>query len=194
MTRRRTVGLAVLTTAALLWLALAWRVEREPAENAALPAPDPQPMAAEPSAAPQPATPVPPAAAPVEAPAQEAPPEIPAAGDQHLLVMDAMFSQPQGPLEAFRQTYQTEPRDSAANDAEARVRAAFEPEQASSHLLRAVLCRRTVCRLELSWRGSELGSYVAAMRRTDADFEQEIAAVELPGAGRVVEVYLRRKE
>jgi hypothetical protein len=191
---------AALAVGALLWLALAWTIRREPPDLAPIAGPvaGPETRAEVHVAAPaeqESAEPVAPATAPAAA---ETRPEVPAMGDQHLLVMEGMFSQPQGPLEAYRHSYQTEPRDSAASDAEARVRAAFEPEQASSQLLRSVLCRRTICRLELSWRATEMGSYVAAMRRTDADFEQELAAVEVPaarsGTGRLVELYLKRKE
>lgn len=203
MHRPRKVWFAALAAAALLWVVFAWRVEHGP--SAAVPEASALVAVEEPNTT----------HAPIDhtdepAPIDDAPtashttraaeprPEVPAMGDQHLLVMEEMFSQPQGPLEAFRHSYETEPRDSAASEAEARVRAAFEPEQASSHLLRAVLCRKTICRLELSWRATEMGNYVAAMRRTDADFEPELAAVEVPaarsGAGRLVELYLKRKE
>ena len=203
MIRKRTALSAALIVGALLWIVVAWPVLREPPESSAvaLPVPSAPAEVAEvhiaTHAPEQERAKADPPAASAAVPAIEARSDVPAMGDQHLLVMEEMFSQPQGPLEAYRQSHQAEPRDSGANEAEARVRAAFEPEQPGYWLLRSELCRQTICRLELNWRAWEMSSYVAAMRRTDADFEQEFAALEIPGsrsaAGRLVELYLKRK-
>lgn len=108
-----------------------------------------------------------------------------------------MFDEVRGPLDELQRRFEHEPRDSAASDAESTIRAAFEPEQAHGELLRSVLCRATVCRIELRWTASKLGNYVAAMGRLSVRFAPEFASTAAgPEAGqqnRSVELYVERK-
>lgn len=129
--------------------------------------------------------PQPEAPAPAEPQPSAAPPPSP-----------ELFSEPLGPVADYKQRYADEPRDSAASEAESVIRAAFKPSDTRETLLRHVLCRETVCRLELGVSQAELGAYVAAMTRISQDFDREFAVHPLPRAPnealRPVEVFVKR--
>jgi hypothetical protein len=106
------------------------------------------------------------------------------------------FVRPRGPLAEYKQRFENEPRDSAASDLEDRMRAAFLPGDAAPELFKSVLCRESICRLELRYHPSRLGAYVAAFTRMSPNFERALASEPNGEAGadqvRVIEVYLRR--
>jgi hypothetical protein len=200
MTRTGLAFGGLLAIGALLWLVVVWPAPRN-VESAKLPAPRgeagrpplpaPPPMAASelhPTA--KLAAPSPPAAAVSgkPEPALDADPHLPPPTPE-------LFAEPHGPLDEYKQQFESEPRDSAAGDAEHDLRAAFEPE-ANSGLLRNVLCRQTICRAELQWKPSVLGDYVAAMGRLTLHFDRTFAVAPLGPAGedksRSIELYMKR--
>jgi len=207
MTRGLWVAGAVLMAGGLLWLVAIWPVPNTPAAQPAS-SPAPSQPAAGTASAPHVAVPPPPAAEP-EAEAAEAParPKEPSEAPQDkaepahtetATPMPELFGEAQGPLEEYRQRFESEPRDSAAHDAEQSVRSAFEPEQANYALLRSVLCRQSICRVELRWTPEVLGNYIAAMGRMTTDFDASFAATA-QGApagdhSRPVELFLKRKQ
>jgi len=192
----------------LLWLIVMWpntpapTPAAPPANSARAGEPAPPPAApihnaleaheatADEATSPAPAAPQPPAAAP---PPSSTPPAAQNAPEDQV----ELFDEVRGPLEELKRRFEHEPRDSAASDAESTIRAAFEPEQAHEQLLRSVLCRSTICRIELRWSSAKLGAYVAAMGRMSVRFAPEFAStVAAPAAvdpNRSVELYVERK-
>ena len=101
-----------------------------------------------------------------------------------------------GPVEELKQRYESEPRDSAAAEVDPLLRAAFEDPHLSPPLLRSVLCRATVCKLELNWSPDRMSSYLRGMGLAAQHFDPHpgIEPREPPGAGmRIVDAYLERK-
>jgi hypothetical protein len=194
MQQRWLVVALVLGMAALSWAILIWPTH-EPlaplptAGDAAPPA-----LAAPPSAAVQPApepaaqTPVEPQPASGQEIAKAAAPSDPPAEDPPLFAHDV------GPVDERRARFASEPRDSAASDAEALLRDAFKITDSPEPLLRSVLCRTRVCKLELQLRADQLGAYVAAMARITQHFDKQLAVTrtaQQPGQVSL-EVYAER--
>ena len=186
----------VLARVAVSWALVVWPTPApEPASaHAGEPAraPDSPPLAAAPTEpAPQRALeplqattdePVPSTAAP--------PPSAPRATDEE----PPLFEHDTGPVAEYRERFASEPRDSAATDAEALIRDAFKPSDSPSPLFRSVLCRSSVCKLELRMRGDQLGAYVAAMARITQNFDSVLAVTRTAQRdGEVsLEVYAKR--
>ncbi|HKP64093.1 MAG TPA: hypothetical protein VJV78_45470, partial [Polyangiales bacterium] len=107
------------------------------------------------------------------------------------------FLEDQGPFAERKRTFETEPRDSAATGAESMVRAAFNHPDGAPDLFKSVLCRQTVCKVEIRWNSDRLGAYVAGMTRISVDFDPEFASgpggPPNPDQTRPVTVYLKRK-
>ncbi|MET0384549.1 MAG: hypothetical protein ABW321_01255, partial [Polyangiales bacterium] len=191
MNRGLAIG-AVLALCALLWMAVIWPVDKdapppsepsaagEEAEAPSEPEPEPAPAPPQPSAAKPPeqepdpvvAAPQPPAAPAAQAPANQVRPMAPATEP---------FAEPHGPIEDYRAQFAAEPRDSAASDVEKTVRDAFQPELDTS-LFRNVLCRQSLCRVEMRWSPGAIGAYVAAMGRMSPHFDRTFAAAPLGAA------------
>lgn len=105
----------------------------------------------------------------------------------------------QGPLTELTQRFESEPRDSAAHDAERTVRAAFSRESVAPELLKSVICRQSVCKLVLRITPKRMQGYIQAVTELvgsdfDPDFAIDPARDEDADHMRVVEVYLRRRE
>jgi hypothetical protein len=198
MTRTGLAFGGLLAIGALLWLVVVWPSPHN-ADSAHPPVPrgeagQPPLPAAPPSAATEVRTSPKPAATPAAAVSIK--PERTIDDDPHLPPpTPQLFVEPHGPVDEYKQQFESEPRDSAAPDAEHDLRAAFEPE-AKSGLLRNVLCRQTICRAELHWTPRALGDYVAAMGRLTLHFDRTFAVAPLGPAGddqgRAIEVYLKR--
>jgi len=101
-----------------------------------------------------------------------------------------------GPVAERKLAYETEPRDSAASEVEGLIRSAFAHTEGSPNLLRSVLCRATVCKIELHWSPDRLDAYIAGVSRAAASFDGEVAIVPAaamrPDRIRPVDVYLKR--
>lgn len=169
------VGLAGLC-GALLWTIAAWPVahERAPADAAAgAPAPEP-----EPPPSPREAVPAAPPTAAVRATAEPKPapavPARPTAPEQptpaetladRQAEADQIFIRENGPLDEYKRAFETEPRDSAAHEAEHAIREAFVASDGPGPVFRSVLCRETICKIDVRVSADNLGAYVAAMAR-----------------------------
>lgn len=199
MTRTGLAFGGLLAIGGLLWLVVVWPTSHN-GEPRNVPAPRgeagqpplaaPPPLAAsETQPSPKPAAPATPTAAvSVKPDGPDDDPHLPPPTPE-------LFAEPHGPLDQYKQQFENEPRDSAANDAEHDLRAAFEPELKSG-LFRNVLCRQTICRAELHWTPHSLGDYVAAMGRLTLHFDHTFAVAPLGPAGddksRAIELYLKR--
>ena len=191
---------AIVLVGALLWTVIAWPA---PGDDAALeplsfeePAPTataPPPAAAAPVAPAEEPAAVPPLQA---APATVEPPPLPAA-EQAAPEQADMFAVVQGPADEYRRSYESEPRDSAASDVEATIRAAFShPGDDAPGMFKSVLCRQTICRIELNYSEERMGAYVAGMTRATAAMDSNIAVAPLGpmrDAVRPIEVFIKRQ-
>lgn len=166
-----------------------FQVEPEPAQA------DPQREDPRPTAPSEP-TPAPaePAPAPPQAPEQaQAAPET----RTHLSAPERT-----GPLGELRALYQSEPRNSTAPDAESKIAEVFRNPDFPGGLVKSVLCRTTVCKVETRWtpeRGTAfMGGFmhlVVEHENQPAVFEHNLAIepgeIEADGAQRI-DVYLKR--
>lgn len=110
------------------------------------------------------------------APVMRAPPAHPAAEPTEPADLGVPLSRmEQGPVAEYTQQFQHEPRDSAAIVTERQIRSAFAPESGSAGVLRDVLCRQTICRIEIRMSKESLGSYVAGMGRISSTFDRAYA-------------------
>jgi hypothetical protein len=201
MNRTAQLASVLVVGAGLLWMLSIWQAHEHhgvepsappPRESAPITAPkEPAPAlpshgpaATEPAVSARPSPPSQPSAAPPHAPgsAEGAEPDL--------------FTQDTGPVAEWRQRFETEPRDSAAAIVESSVRTAFAHPDGAPTLFKSVLCRETICKLELRWSPDRLGPYVAGMTRAMVQFDRQVAAspVGPPDADHVrpIEVYLKR--
>jgi hypothetical protein len=105
-------------------------------------------------------------ASPSEAPAApqqpEDPPPVPA-------------PQASGPIAELKQAFEKEPRDSAAQLPESRIQNEFKKSDIAPGMLKSVLCRKSVCKVEVLWTPERAGSFMAAFTRLSAEFEPDLA-------------------
>lgn len=198
MSRNAAAVGALVLVGALLWLVTAWPTPPDKPEPAA---PEPQPgpaLAPEPPVPPEPPVlaPAPKAEEPVAQQPPEAPPQPPPMPAPHT-PPDDMFAREQGPVTEYKAIYDREPRNSNANETEAQIRAAFAPQDGAPDLFRSVICRRTVCKLELDWTNQRLGAYVAGITRaTQAGFGTSVAVAPAGPVDeakvRPISVYIKR--
>jgi hypothetical protein len=105
---------------------------------------------------------------------------------------------PEGPIAELKQAFETEPRDSAAADVESAVQRAVRELGLTPSLFTSVLCRATVCRLQLRWQPERATQYAMLMTRFVDEFQGH-PAVE-PGASAdpegtlPLDVYWRRRK
>jgi hypothetical protein len=151
-----------------------------PVPSSPTPPPNASPPAAKPASLGEPAEEPP--VAPQQPPEQPIPPDI--------------FAEDQGPVAEYKQRFANEPRDSAATEAERTIRAGFAPNDFAIGLFKSVLCRETICKIEVRMSPERFGPYVAAMTRISLSFDHEIALspVGTPGPDhtRLLEVYFKR--
>jgi hypothetical protein len=156
----------------------------EPTEEPHEPA---EPPANAPSAEPAP----PPQAPPAEQAAPTAADQIPA-------------PERTGPVEELKAAFESEPRDSNATEAESAIQAAFRRPEVPSGLVKSVLCRTSVCKVETRWTPAGAAGFMGAFMNLVASpegasnrmFGPEIA-VAPEGAPdtngeRSIDVYLKR--
>jgi hypothetical protein len=164
--------------------------EVEPDEPA-LPEPVAPSPPKEPAATPKPVSaegPPEPKAAPEPQPAEQPPP----------LEAPIPPPEPSGPIDELKQRFRSEPRDASGEAAEAVVRKAFSDKEVDRGLLKSVLCRRSICRLEINWSSPRHMGYVIAMTRLASEFRGNLAIspVDPPTTDRpmLVEVYWPRAQ
>jgi hypothetical protein len=196
MSRNAAAVGALVLVGGLLWLVTAWPTPEDDR-------PDPlEPDALPSAAAVQPAAPAPvEIGSPPQAPEplvadKAAPPEPPAMRQPHTPEND-IFAKEQGPVADYKRLYETEPRDSNAHETESAIRAAFSNTDGSPDLFKSVLCRQTVCKIELRWSVERMGAYVAGITRATVGFMPSVAVAPggPPGDDHVrpIDVYLKRK-
>lgn len=106
----------------------------------------------------------------------------------------ALFEHDLGPVAEYKARFASEPRDSAASDAERLARDAFKLTDSANPVFRSVLCRKTVCKLEVRLAPDQLGAYVAGMGRLTQHFDTHLGVTRTAEhAGEVsLEVYAQR--
>jgi hypothetical protein len=195
---------ALVLVGGLLWLVTAWPTADDDRAEPSEPDPEPPPAAApaapEPAAqlappvigtpvkAPEPAPPPPPEPAPAPPPENKIQPRVPS---------EDMFAKDQGPVAEYKALYDKEPRDSAAHQYENRISGSFWPGDGAPDLFKSVICRTTICKIELRWKPDRIGPYVAGLTRAAVHFKDQVAvASAAPVADdkeRVIDVYIKRK-
>jgi hypothetical protein len=129
-----------------------------------------------------------------EPPAATAPPR----GREPTTPDEARLPAPEagGPIAELKQRFEHDPRDSAAAHFDSLIEAAFRDKDVPAGLLTSVLCRQTVCKLELRWSSERNTGYMLALTRVIGQFDRDMAIVPLaaPDADGVMplEVYLPR--
>jgi hypothetical protein len=204
MSRNAAAVGALVLVGGLLWLVTAWPTPEddrpdplEPEAPAEQPSPQPAAVPAEPAIGTPPKAPEPVAEKPAAAPPAQPQPAQPMR-QPHAPPDDDMFAKEQGPVAEYKQLYETEPRDSAANVTESEIRAAFSAADGAPDLFKSVLCRQTVCKLDLRWSNDRMGPYIAGITRAAAGGFSPTVAVS-PGGPlgddkvRPIEVYIKRK-
>jgi hypothetical protein len=206
MTRNAFAVGAVVLVVGLLWVVTTWPTTHDDASLESLgadavpeaeeePEPAPAPVAVAPAPEPEPEQPL--AAAPLEAQYQPAPPPPAPAIEEPV---PDMFAEDQGPLAEYKQKYESEPRDSGAGAVESMIRASFAHPDGAPSLFKSVLCRQTICKLELNWAQDRMGAYVAGMTRAVVQMDPQIAVAKAAVADRAsgsgereIEVYVKRR-
>jgi hypothetical protein len=105
--------------------------------------------------------------------------------------------QKEGPVEELAERFAHEPRDSDAASVEANVQAVFLALHMRPDMLKSVLCRESLCRLELRWRPERSLDYMTVMTRLTlelaAPFAIRPAEQADPDGALPLEVYWPRK-
>ncbi|HKU41286.1 MAG TPA: hypothetical protein VJR89_24150 [Polyangiales bacterium] len=189
-------------------VALVWWVPldrgAEPSTSGATPNPAPIPSeqrvaspAANTAPATQTATPAaPPAAANTEA-APKASAESPANTDSEIPTPVRV-----GPVDELKRAFESEPRASGAARFEAVIEAQFRRAETPAGLLKSVICRTTVCRVETRWSPQRAEGFMGAFMRLmdpegaaslfDADLAISPEADVGPDRSQAIDVYLKR--
>jgi hypothetical protein len=68
-----------------------------------------------------------------------------------------------GPVDELKQSFASEPRASAAVSVESAISAAFQRPEVPQGLLKSVLCRSTVCRVETRWSPDRAAGFMVAL-------------------------------
>jgi type IV secretory pathway VirB10-like protein len=193
------LGAGVLALGVVWWLAIGGP---SPMHAPEAPPSSPAPPPAEPT--PAPATPLaraplPPTAAPT--PTQPVPaPALPATRkrEEEAPVAPSPPPRAEGPIAELKQAFETEPRDSAAADVESTVQRDMRELGLTPSLFTSVLCRATVCRIQLRWQAQRSLQYAMLMTRFVDEFQghpgiDPVAAADAEGTV-PLDVYWRRRK
>jgi hypothetical protein len=180
MGKRSLLVAAVVLVGFALWrLALDQRampeeeLPAEPSAPAALePQRDPQPAA---EATQRPASDTKQQAEPEDPATPAAPSQAPSDPEQAADSTPLPPPQRSGPIAELKHAFETEPRDSAAQVTESRIQNEFIKGDIAPGMLRSVLCRESVCKVEVLWTPQRAESFMAAFTRLSADFQPDIA-------------------
>lgn len=192
----------ILLTAVLLWFAVMPAARPETAGNppasavheAAEEQGDEPATPAQPQAAPAPAGPIqqPPTAAPALPPA--APAALPGSPPPPKPTTYRPVSS--GPVAQLKQTFESEPRESNASVAEAKIQAAFRLPHVPAELFRSVLCRKTVCRVIVNWKAERATGEMVALMNLLREFGSQVGYEPIgemtPGGEQELHVYMTR--
>lgn len=204
MSRNLWLTIALVLGAAAIW----WAVLLEPAAPdaeepvAVAPVTEPAPIPTPPPPSPRAEPPT--AAPPANAPSADPPPS-PSPAQEAAPAPDEQIPAPErtGPVEELAAAFASEPRPSNATEAEGVIQAAFRRPEANG-LLKGVLCRNSVCKVETRWTPARAAGFMGAFMNLVASpdgapskkFDHEIAISPegAPDANgeRSIEVYLKR--
>lgn len=70
-----------------------------------------------------------------------------------------------GPVDELEQRFRTEPRSSSAAELEKQITDVFRAGDLPPELMKSVLCRRTVCRIETRWTPARAEAFLGALMR-----------------------------
>lgn len=205
MSRNKMAALFVSAAAAALWLIMAWpsapapeprRAHEPEAGGAAEPvALAPPPMAAENRQAGS-------EAAPPPEPAPPPPPPAPTAASSSRELPE-LIQGDQGPVAEYRKLFESEPRSSNADELETQIRSAFPAGDGAPEMFKSVLCRETICRIEMRWSQDRRRAWMVGLSRLgrypykNAGFQTPLALSPLDPPSkegtRLVEVYMKRR-
>jgi hypothetical protein len=194
-----TIGALLLVIAGLWWAAAtSGDSDRAPATSETAPAVPPAPVSTSPTPTPsEPSRPVatpPPTAAPNPPPAPAPPPT--AAAELPAVNVPVPPPERQGPFDRLKEQFASEPRDSAAQGIESHIQEAFRDPAIPPGVLTSVLCRKTVCKLQVRWTEEHNTAWMLGLTKLMPDLSTDLAFS--PGSrdssGNVpIEVYWGRK-
>jgi hypothetical protein len=131
------------------------------------------------------------------APAPASPPQLPAAPQPAEESVPLPPPERSGPVGKLKLAFEEEPRDSAAHDPESRIESEFRKSDIAPGTLKSVLCRQSVCKVQVLWTPKRALSFMAAFTRLSADFDSDIAIDPHDMAGSPqplqLDVYLPRR-
>jgi hypothetical protein len=103
-----------------------------------------------------------------------------------------------GPVTELKHRFNNESRSSASGQLESQVKALFADPNVPPELLDSVLCRRTVCKINLRWTADRMVGYVYVSGYLRRDFDPQIGvspALENDASGaRPIELYLKTRD
>jgi hypothetical protein len=199
------IAVALVGTAAVLWMLMGWPTGRPPraAPSSAGGAPVDEALVAEPP----PSEPEPPAAAAPPAAADPSAKPAPRAPSEPEPAPAANLPPPEktGPVDELKARFANESRDPRASDLEKSIEAAFKNDDVPAALLGSIECRRSVCKVETRWSADRAIGFMSAFTRllmlppgstTPQVFDTNLAVSPegAPDANgvRTVDVYLAR--
>jgi hypothetical protein len=80
-----------------------------------------------------------------------------------------------GPVAELKQRFETDPRDSVANDKEQHIRDVFRQNDIPAVLFESALCKQTVCRVRLRWAADRHAGYMMGLMGLVDSFDQKVA-------------------
>jgi hypothetical protein len=181
-----------------LWLAIAWRAPSDDEPVASTPdLSEPGAAAPQPSAAPVPEPAPVPTLAPPVADDEDLEEEEPEPTKPPRRAPEEQIKGDQGPVAEYRTLYESESRQSNAAELEAKVSVAFQESKPPPDMIRSILCRQTICKIEMRWSMDRMRPYIGGLTRAQANFTIPVAVSPVGPKDaegmRLVEVYLKRK-
>lgn len=196
---------AVIVGVALVWLVLTWGgpeqvgIEPEPAPpTASAPAgraaPPVQPAPSPSTREPEPQPPAPPSADP----ATQAQREEPAPNPRSALPAPDRS----GPVDELKQAFASEPRASASVSVESKIASQFKRPEVHTDLVKSILCRTSVCRIETRWSPENAEGFMSALMHLVTEpadpggFDPQLGISPEgepgPSGSRAIDVYVKR--
>jgi hypothetical protein len=205
MSRNTAAWLFVIAAGAALWLIMAWpsapAAETRAGESAAGAAAEPVMLAPPPTAAGQHQAGSEALPPPRTAPAPAAPAAPAPVASSHEL--PELIQGDQGPVAEYRRIFESEPRSSSAGELEDQIRSAFPASDGAPDMFKSVLCRQTICRIEMRWSQDRRKAWMVGLSRLgrypykNAGFQTPLALSPLDPPNkqgtRLVEVYMKRR-
>jgi hypothetical protein len=159
----------------------------------------PPPVASPQAANPEPQPPAPPATAEAKrddraTPASPSRAPVTAEPQQELVPIPP--PEASGPVAELKHAFETEPRDSAAQAPESRIESEFKRSDVPAGLLKSVLCRKSVCKVETLWTPERAVGFMGAFMRLSPEFAPNLAidphGPVAPNEELSIDVYLPR--